>query len=271
MSRRSSITLMLGLLAATSGCTTLGGNVSGDFACRAPSGSCAPMSAIDDRTVETLAKSDGGGLGTTIEQPHLIGSIRAGAMPARTGERTLTIIFPAYVDAAGVLHDEARAHAVVERPGWTFAPAAESCPSSPEFSRSSAPSSLREAIAGSSPPAIEGLEFPPAQAPHLPDPSASALTPSPAPPSAEALSAARAGHRIARPGKVVAAPAAPPADVPAEQEKLLTKVAPAGSNEAAKRVRQMAQPALDEAGRPNDDPDLGSVFAPVPSNPERPQ
>ena len=271
MSRRSRITLMLGLLAATSGCTTLGGNVSGDFACRAPSGSCAPMSAIDDRAVETLAASNDSGLGAAVEQPHLIGSMRSGAMPARTGERTLTIIFPAYVDAAGVLHDEARAHAVVERSGWTFAPAAESNPSSPEISRSSAPSSLREAIAGSSPPAIEGLEFPPAQAPHLPDPSASVLPPTPAQPSAEALSAARAGHRIARPGTVVAAPAAPAADAMAEQAKLPAKVAPAGSEEAAKRVRQMAQPALDEADRPNDDPDLGSVFAPVRSNPERPQ
>lgn len=265
MSRRSRITLMLGLLAATSGCTTLGGNISGDFACRAPSGSCAPMSAIDDRAVETLAESNSGGLGTAIEQPHLIGSIRAGAAPVRTGERTMTIIFPAYVDAAGVLHDEARAHAVVERPGWTFAPA-ESSPSSPEFSRSSAPSSLREAIAGFSPPAIEGLEFPPAQAPHLPDPSASALPPSPAQPSAEAISAARAGHRIARPGIVIA----DPADVTTDA-KLPTKDAPAGLDEAAKRVRQMAQPALDEAGRRKDDPDLGSVFAPVRSNPELPQ
>ncbi len=266
MTRRSRITLLLGLLAATSGCTTLGGNVSGDFACRAPSGSCAPMSAIDDRAVATLAASDDSSLSTAIEQPHLIGSPRSGATPARTGERTLTIIFPAYVDAAGVLHDEARAHAVVERPGWTFAPAAESSPSSPEFSRSSAPSSLREAIAGSSPPAIEGLEFPPAQAPHLPDPSASALPPSPAQPSAEALSAARAGHRIARPGTVIAEPA----DVTTDA-KLPAKVVPAGSEEAAKRVRQMAQPALDEAGRRKDDPDLGSVFAPVRPNPEQPQ
>lgn len=270
MSRRSSITLMLGLLAATSGCTTLGGNVSGDFACRAPSGSCAPMSAIDDRAVETLAALNDSSLGATGEQPHLIGSIRAGAMPARTGERTLTIIFPAYVDAAGVLHDEARAHAVVERPGWTFAPAAESNPSSPEFSRSSAPSSLREAIAGSSPPAIEGLEFPPAQAPHLPDPTALVLPPSPPQPSAEALSAARAGHRIARPGTVVAAPAAPPAQGANEQAKLPTKVVPAGSEAAAKRLRQMALPALDEAGR-QADPDLGSVFAPVRQNSEQPK
>ena len=270
MSRRSRMTLMLGVLAATSGCTTLGGNVSGDFACRAPSGSCAPMSAIDDRAVETLAASNDSSLGTEGEQPHLIGSIRAGAMPARTGERTLTIVFPAYVDAAGVLHDEARAHAVVERPGWTFAPPVDSSPPSPEFSRSSAPSSLREAIAGSSPPAIEGLEVPPAQAPHLPDPSASALPPTAVRPSAEALAAARAGHRIARPKTVVAAPAVRSAQGETEQAKLPTKMVPAGSEEAEKRVRQMAKPALDEAGR-RDDPDLGSVFAPAPQHPERPQ
>jgi conjugal transfer pilus assembly protein TraV len=271
MSRRTRIALMLGLLAATSACTTLGANVSGDFACRAPSGSCAPMSAIDDRAVEGLGTSNDSSLSTAAEQPHLIGSPRAGTMPARTGERTLTIIFPAYVDAAGVLHDEARAHAVAERPSWTFEAAADGSPPSSEISRSSAPSSLREAIAGSSPPAIEGLEFPPAQAPHLPDTGASALRPSSAQPSVEALSAARAGNRIARPSVMTATPAAPPADVKTKQARLPTRVLPVGSQEAAKRVRQMARPALDEAGRRKDDPDLGSVFAPVQSNPERPQ
>lgn len=270
MSRRSRITLMLGLLAATSGCTTLGGNVSSDFACRAPSGSCAPMSAIDDRAVETLALTSNSGLGAAVEQPHLIGPARSGAVPARTGERTLTIIFPAYVDAAGVLHDEARAHAVVERPGWTFAPTAERTPSPHEFSRSSAPSSLREAIAGSSPPAIEGLESPPAQAPHsfAPTPAGAAA----GYPSPQALEAARAGHRIARPGTAADA-AAPPVDA-AEKRLPAGKASPRKRGEPAeaiKRVRQMAKPGLDEAGSQKSDGYIGAVFTPVQPSREQPE
>jgi conjugal transfer pilus assembly protein TraV len=269
MSRRSRITLMLGLLAATSGCATLGGNVSGDFACRAPSGSCAPMSAIDDRAVETLATSNDS-LGAAVEQPHLIGSPRSGATPARTGERTLTIIFPAYVDAAGVLHDEARAHAVVARPGWTFASTAESTSSSSEFSRSSAPSSLREAIAGSSPPAIEGLESSPAQAPYsIAPPPAGAAAGYPSP---QALEAARAGHRIARPGTAAPA-AAPPAE--AAEKRLPGGKAPPRKRgepaEAMKRVRQMAKPGLDQAASQKGNEDIGAVFAPVQPGREQPE
>lgn len=265
---------MLAALAATAGCTTLGGNVSGDFGCRAPSGSCAPMSAIDDRAVEDFATPDGNSLDVAPEQAHLIESPRSGATPTRTGERTLTIIFPAYVDAAGVLHDDARAHAVVERPGWTFAHAADDSPQFSKISRSSAPSTLREAIAGSSLPAIEGLEFSPAQAPHLPDPSVSTLPEDAAYPSAEALSAARAGHRIARPRAVVIAPAAPSADLATGQAMPPAKdTVPdrADPTEAAKNVRQMVKPALEEAGRQEGDPDMGSVFAPVRTNPERPE
>jgi conjugal transfer pilus assembly protein TraV len=37
---------------------------------------------------------------------------------ARTSERTLRIVFPAHVDEAGTLHDEAVAWAVVENPRW---------------------------------------------------------------------------------------------------------------------------------------------------------
>ena len=43
--------LRAGVLAAplllASGCASLGGNVKGSFACRAPEGTCAPTSAID--------------------------------------------------------------------------------------------------------------------------------------------------------------------------------------------------------------------------------
>ena len=44
---------------AVGGCATLGSNVSGDFACRAPNGSCAPTSAIDDAaTLKKVLKDE---------------------------------------------------------------------------------------------------------------------------------------------------------------------------------------------------------------------
>ena len=41
--------LACGIVAASllAGCATLGGNVEGNFACRAPEGTCAPTSLID--------------------------------------------------------------------------------------------------------------------------------------------------------------------------------------------------------------------------------
>ena len=47
---------LLGLLLATSGCAVLGGNVKGNFSCRAPEGDCAPTSVIDGRATETAGE-----------------------------------------------------------------------------------------------------------------------------------------------------------------------------------------------------------------------
>ena len=47
---------LLGLLLATSGCAVLGGNVKGNFSCRAPEGDCAPTSVIDGRATETVGE-----------------------------------------------------------------------------------------------------------------------------------------------------------------------------------------------------------------------
>ena len=50
--------MKLGTLASLAltigGCTTLGGNVKGDFACRAPTSSCAPTSAIDEQATNAM-------------------------------------------------------------------------------------------------------------------------------------------------------------------------------------------------------------------------
>lgn len=196
----------IALLSATAliaGCTTLGGNVKGAFTCRAPAGTCAPTSTIDAKAVEHDA---GDVLAANVPaRPHPMatGSLANGSV-ARSAERTITIVFPPYVDAAGVLHDQAVAHAVVEPPHWASQPA-----DSVSFSRSPVPSSLREVVAGASAPTAEGLEPPPSQAPHP-------ISQGAAMPTAEAVAAARAGHRIERPSRLVAPkllPAPDPEDV----------------------------------------------------------
>jgi len=101
------------LAALVSGCATFGTNVSGDFTCRAPKGDCAPSHVIDARATSEIdsaaASSD-------------LARVRAGVAAgdtSRTSERTLKIVFPAHVDEAGTLHDEAVAWAVIENPRWT--------------------------------------------------------------------------------------------------------------------------------------------------------
>ena len=93
------------------GCATFGTNVEGDFSCRAPKGTCAPTHVID-----AAAAPD-----RQLQAEVVAARVRAGVEPgdiARTSERTLKVVFPAHVDDSGVLHDQAVAWAVIERPRW---------------------------------------------------------------------------------------------------------------------------------------------------------
>ncbi len=103
------------MLASLSACATLGTNVAGDFSCRAPKGGCAPTGTIDAAATAASPSSD---QGRTSQQ------VRAGIAPgdvARTGERTIKIVFPAHIDSQGTLRDEAVAWAVVEQADWAAA------------------------------------------------------------------------------------------------------------------------------------------------------
>ncbi|MFC3096201.1 conjugal transfer protein TraV [Alteraurantiacibacter palmitatis] len=101
-----------GLAVMASACATLGTNVEGSFQCRAPKGDCAPSHVLDARATSDM---------TTDKNPaHAMRpaiAVAAGDQ-ARTSERTLKIVFPARVDEAGTLHDEAIAWAVIENPRW---------------------------------------------------------------------------------------------------------------------------------------------------------
>ncbi len=259
------------LLGSLSGCATLGGTVKGDFACRAPTGTCAPMTEIDAKAVTALSGSDGGPSAVTPARQPAVS--RGGGMGPRTGERLLAVLLPAHVDAAGVLHDAATVHVVVEAPGWRLEPSRPDpdTQSLPEFSRSSAPSSLREAVAGASAPAIEGLEMLPARAPHM-------ITDGPPVPAdagpaqtAAAIAAARSGHRIAdRSTSPAAHGAAQPGALPRGKT-----IVPTGDTAAAlARVRGLAAPVMPTPAKPptgtHPDADLGDPFGAIPEQEKRP-
>lgn len=101
-----------GLAVMASACATFGTNVEGSFQCRAPKGDCAPSHVLDARATSDMAAEKNPQLAT---RPAM--AVAAGDR-ARTSERTLRIVFPARVDEAGTLHDEAIAWAVIENPRW---------------------------------------------------------------------------------------------------------------------------------------------------------
>ena len=112
--KHSNLALPL-MLASLSACATFGTNVAGDFSCRAPKGGCAPTATID---AAATAVAHGPASGRTPLPA------RAGIAPgdvARTGERTIKIVFPAHIDSQGTLRDEAVAWAVVEQADWAAA------------------------------------------------------------------------------------------------------------------------------------------------------
>ncbi|MEO0688686.1 MAG: hypothetical protein AAFY51_00145 [Pseudomonadota bacterium] len=94
MSARINKFAPLALLSLTiSGCATLGSNVSGDFACRAPGGSCAPTSAIDDAATKA----------SLPQEP-------ANQINAVSSERKLRIVIAARRDGSGREHEARIVH-----------------------------------------------------------------------------------------------------------------------------------------------------------------
>ena len=108
----------LAVALALGGCTHLGTNVAGQFSCRAPKGDCQPLGVIDARAIHQLIKDSGTTPGE-LKQRISVTAADHQRSTERTRERTLRVVLPAHVDAAGTLHDEAVAWAVVEAPHWT--------------------------------------------------------------------------------------------------------------------------------------------------------
>ena len=90
------------LAASIAGCATLGGNVKGDFDCRAPEGSCAPTTLIDSAAIGE-AGTGMASRAATSQPPSLAG-------PRQADARSLRIVIAAYRDAAGRDHEARVVH-----------------------------------------------------------------------------------------------------------------------------------------------------------------
>lgn len=136
-----------------SGCAGLRSNVSGSWECRAGQGTCEPVASIDDRAIrqlggsaEAVPMSSGTATPAPARQP-LLAPFSGDAVPGRSDEKVLRIVFPAHVDAAGLFHEPSAVHAVVEAPGWV----PPATPARAPRPASDAPSSGAQAAPGPSP------------------------------------------------------------------------------------------------------------------------
>ncbi|WP_420607473.1 hypothetical protein [Novosphingopyxis sp.] len=92
-------------------CASLGTNVSGSFACRAPQGSCAPTSAIDAAaTGMDAGTAPQGAASAARDALHGVG-----AAPSR---RMLKIVLAGYRDADGNEHEPRIVRVALDEPTW---------------------------------------------------------------------------------------------------------------------------------------------------------
>ena len=141
---------VLAATASLGACTSLGGNIQGNFSCRAPDGICAPTSTIDDAALALIGGGEsvipaGPYSAPSTETPRLIRT--AANEPVRSGEKVLRIVFPSHIDRAGRFRETTAIHAVVERAVWTTASASPvprmSAVTLPEPSQQFADSTIR--------------------------------------------------------------------------------------------------------------------------------
>lgn len=107
------------------GCAMLRDNVKGSFSCKAPGGTCAPSSAIDDAAIAAIG-ADGGreDAPAVLRDGPMISGPRSAAMgqagvtrPSAItppGTRMLRIVFLAHVDREGQLHETAAVQLILD-------------------------------------------------------------------------------------------------------------------------------------------------------------
>lgn len=132
--------VLCGAFLGLSGCTSLGTNINGSFACgTAGLGTCAPATVIDDRALAEItgdASYVPAGPYRPEPQESRPSVVRASAdqrvassgnvVPA--GQKVLRIVFPAHVDEGGRYHEVSVVRAVVDNGSWMEASAAHGVP-----------------------------------------------------------------------------------------------------------------------------------------------
>lgn len=102
--------------------TLLGGNVKGSFSCSAPGGTCAPSTVIDDSALALIQNARPmTPAARPWSQPPLRGDGKVIAVAdgvAHRERRVLKVVFPAFVDQRGYLHEPRIVHAVADQGGW---------------------------------------------------------------------------------------------------------------------------------------------------------
>lgn len=125
---------VLGLAASQmAACTTfLGGNIKGSFSCNAPGGTCAPSTVIDDQALSVIQNARpmspaGPYFQPSTRRPAPVAALapagRRRLAAASEGlvhreRRVLKVVFPAFVDGAGNLHEPRIVHTVADEGGW---------------------------------------------------------------------------------------------------------------------------------------------------------
>lgn len=130
---------VLGLAATQmAACTTfLGSNIKGSFSCNAPGGTCAPSTVIDDQALSVIQNARpmtpqtrnpaGPYFQPSAYKPAPVAAIApagrrrlaaASEGLVHRGHRVLKVVFPAYVDGAGNLHEPRIVHTVADEGGW---------------------------------------------------------------------------------------------------------------------------------------------------------
>ena len=199
---------------ALAGCTTFGTNVSGDFACRAPDGICAPSTVIDERALAMIS----GGSPYQPAGPYPVAPTRPGpqmaslaarttlrpVQVARTDQKVLTVVFPAHVDGQGRLFEATTVRTVVDSGSWSVADAAS------PVQAVGVPNAVEVGLSASGPTggAVNVASVDPMIAPDMVPP---VLAIDPDLPSAEAVAEARARGRPPESQAPVVTAAASPA------------------------------------------------------------
>lgn len=171
---------LCGAFAALAGCTTLGTNINGSFACGAVGqGTCAPATVIDDRALAEITGDasyiPAGPYRSAPEgRPAVVATnahqqVATAGSPVPVGQKVLRIVFPGHVDGGGRYHETSVVRAVVDNGSWMQASATHGVPLASTVNLTVSPdvlAQLDQAALDDAPKQVSALD------PNMPSPAA---------------------------------------------------------------------------------------------------